>query len=1213
MSVTFVNTWVGGWAVADQYVTTAPQNHAVDVPVTNVTSGHWLIAVVGWHGISQIETTVSVGDDAANYWVPIATSYSSNVALNANWAMSSGSSQWTIQSGTFSSDASLSVFGHAQSLRITPAVTSSVPFVNIAGNYVAVTPSNIYTVTAWLFSPTGYASVEVGVALENGSHTYFTSLLGAPTYVPPNTWVPVTYSTKISSAAAFAAAQILINNSPAPSNIMYLGQATLTNGNGYSANTRTTIWAAPNVTPPKNVFATPLGQVTGLNVQVYEFAGLPTWYNKDTSFVSFINSSSTLNLSVTPTQSDFIVAAATGSNASWFLSRVHTGWSSSYWSSFNNGVDTVGDTYMVTTWKTSSSPTSAFFYGIFAINTNPVFVTNTGGWVASNSTLGLSTSPVYTSATTHNMTITPNGTSTTVGAFIGNTSAPSVTVGQTYLGEAYFHTSPTVGNLSAKVSLTWLTSAHATISSVTSPVTTVFGTTSVTWWNAAVQAQAPATAAFVSLHLSVQGHPAVSKVVNVGRATVTQVSNAATSLSGTMVGIKTVPTVPVQPSSTWPSVKFEAAFGQPSGLPPDQLVWTDISDRLFSFTLDRGRQYELNALESAQANMNLRNDDGKLTPGSSAAGAFQVQVYTPIRITAQWNNKIYGIYRGYMERWPQTWEDIHYGIVPGIGVDAWAMFTTQLRSILQNEILLDDPFGYWPLDDAKGQSTAINLGTFTGNGQVPLQQITSLFGTGTTSASATFGANTMPLVGDAGTNWEVKNLTSTQGNNGWCLRYAGSYLPPLTLNPTFVWRSFPQFNGPLTVAGARSAIFTLVGSNNQPIISVWMDPGTGVHVTTWNGTTLVQTDHTPSSTFGYAANALYFLLMTPTTFTLYINGTDTLTGTESFFTNCATITLNGRTDNISHGQFANMSFSHVAVFPRPLDYSRFVTYSFSATNGMAGDFGDWRISRLLSYVGWSQAARIYGDQGNQQMSGATDIAGQDVATAINNIAQTEQALNYVDRNGYIVYRTRFHALDRTSSVTFGQNVAGGEIPYLISLSLDYDPQYVLNDIQTTHKGTPTFSFSGTANSSSSTVQINVTNLDSINRFSDRSLQVTSYFSDVNQSINLSNWLLSQYSYPHMRVAQVEVNPAALPSTFSTLLSLDIGDFVTLKMTPFGANNVINLKVMIIGIHHDVERKTGKWIMRFDIMPQQIAALQTVSLKLDDPVLGKLDAGNVIGW
>ena len=45
----------------------------------------------------------------------------------------------------------------------------------------------------------------------------------------------------------------------------------------------------------------------------------------------------------------------------------------------------------------------------------------------------------------------------------------------------------------------------------------------------------------------------------------------------------------------------------------------------------------------------------------------------------------------------------------------------------------------------------------------------------------------------------------------------------------------------LTVeTGNRTAIMTMVGQTNRPILSVWMDPGTGVHVTTWNGITGAQ-------------------------------------------------------------------------------------------------------------------------------------------------------------------------------------------------------------------------------------------------------------------------------------------------------------------------------------------------------------------------------------
>lgn len=1213
MSFSFVNNWFNAWSVADGFVTTAPANHSLMVPVSNVTAGHWLIACVAWHAVPEIEATVSVGDDATNYWIPLATSYSSSASfsINPNWAFSSGASNWTIQGASYTSSTAIMYGTNSKSLQLTPTSGSSA--VNIASTYEAITASDFYTATLYVYSPTGYQSVQAGIAYENSSHVYIGSILGPATYVPPNTWTTITVSGQVPTTAVYGAVQFLALNHPQPWNIMYLGQGVLNAGQGYSADTRVAIWAAPNVSVPTNVFVAPLNQVTALACEIFEFAGLPTWLHRDAIGNTFINGSSNVTVTVNPTQADLIVAAGANNNISYQMNRVRSGWSAYHYTFDSNGVDTVGDIYLLGTWTQGSTPTSAKFYGVLPINSNPLFVTNLAGWQASNSTIALSSTPTLTSSTTHNMKITPNGTSATVGALMGNTSAPSVTAGQTYLGEAYIHAPFATGSFSVTVSMTWLTSGHATISSITSSPTTVVGATStaaITFYNAIVQGIAPATAAFASLHVNALGHLAASKTFNVLRGSVTKTENNNVGIAAVSVGFQLTPTSPTQPTSTWPRLSLEVGFGQASGTPPDQIVWTDISDRLYGVSLDRGRQYELNALEAAEANFVLRNDDGKLTPGSSAVGAYNVQVYNPVRVTALWQGKVYGIYRGFMERWPQTWIDAHYGLVPAIGVDAWAMYVTELRSIVQNEFLLDAPFGYWPLGDAKGNSSAVNLGI--SHGQYPLKSTPSLIGVAA-SATVSFGSNAMPLVGDSGTCWEVKGLTSSQSNNGWNLQYGGPFLPPLIVNPTIVWRAFPEYTGPAPVPGNRLAIMTMVGASNQPMLSVWMDDGTGIHVTTWNGATGAQTDHTPSSSFGYSFNAQYFLNMTPSTFTLYLGGSDTLTGTESFEQNWANVTFNGRIDNFNHGQYGNLAVTEIAIFDRPVDYSRFVTYNFSAVNGMANDAGDWRVSRFLSYINWSTPAKIYTDNSDQRMSGATDIAGQDVATAINNIAQTEAAFNWVDRNGYVTYRTRSHVLDRPVQATFGENTAAGEIPYLVTVELDYDPQYIQNDIQITHLGTPAFSSTGEASSASSSVQINITNQSSITQFSDRSLQLTSYFNTVAQSINLANWLLNQYSYPHMRVAQVEITPGSNPTTFTKLLNLEIGDRVILNRRPIGANNVISLNVMIIGIHHDIEWKSGKWVMKFDLMPQQIAALQTVSLTLDDPVLGKLDSGNVIGW
>lgn len=1203
----------GAWSVPDQRISKVPQppiNHNLQIPVSAVANGDWLIALIGWQQIGSIPTTVSVGDDAVNQWQPIATSPATeiNAVLNANPNFASGLTGWGALGATATVATNTVYPGNAQSIKMVPLGGTNTR-AYLQSTPVTVAAQQFYTGSMWVYSPAGYADAISFVTWQN-SGTPITSILSTVTVVPPGAWTQIVVSGASPATANQALVGVQFNNSPQPGDIFYVGRGTLTPGAGFSANTRCAIWAAPNVrSSVTTVSVCPLGQVTAIAAEVLDVTGMPAWLQTNTSATGLAKASSALSVSVTPTANSFVVSAGALDNLTYTLNQLRAGWSSaSYLKTVTNGVDTNGDVAVIGRTQTTNAAITASFYGVNPINSNPDFVLNTTGWQAVNGTLALS-SLGFISA--HSALLTPNGTSSSVTAQLAHATAPGVTVGLTYLGNTWIQA--TGSTASVKIGIEWLTGGLATISTTFSADSSIPADGS--WYNLIIQATAPATAAVASLHVTIDGTPPVTRKLNIAEGAITTVTDANVDLAGAVAAFQMVPTSePVQPNANWPDVRLEAAFGQPASTPPDQLVWTDISTRLLAWSTDRGRQYELNALQTGQVSLTLRNDDGYLTPGSSLDPG--LAVYTPIRLTGLYSHRVYGIFQGFMERWPQTWVDAHFGIVPATGVDAWAMFTATLNTTVFQEVILDRPVCYWPCAAGSASSSAVNLGVSTN--QTPLVVTKSPFGAG--SSTSSFGDTSMQLNGDTNPNWACSGLTSTQGNNGYSLVYSGPSLPPLS-GPGITIRFFSHivFTGPQTVQTIY--LFTMVG-NNGPILALTMDSGGGFHILTWNANTGVMTDHGSIGFSIFNQTALFTIEVTATGFSYTLDGGipggSNLTGSDTLATSWSYFNLNGRNDSFAVGNFGNVSFSHIAIYNRPLNITRQITHWLSGNNGMLFDYGDYRVSRLISYLNWAPPQRIYADSqvaslsngtAPMQMGGLIDIDGQVVGSAITNIAQTEQALLYVDRNGYLVYRIRQAATNQGIQAVLGENTATGELPYRVTLELDYDPQYINNDVQVTHVGIGQVQTSIFATGS---VNISLKNVASINLFGDHSLQVNSYFANVIESINLANYLLSQYSTPIMRVAQVELIPGANPAQFATVLGLDIGDRITLNRRPIGAPP-ISLSVMIIGIHHDVEWKSGKWTTKLDLMPASIAVLATKALTLNDAVLGKLDSGNVVSW
>lgn len=1179
---------------------------------TNVTT---LAAPVASAVTASINIAVSGSSPpaAGNVWYISNAGVSQPRVLNQNpyFTTTPALTGWTGTNGTFSSSTA-QMYNTFPSVRITPnGTSSSVTLRTDTSHLVSVVPNQFYAASGYLYCPTGINFTAAEILWYNSSLTNISTSIGSPyTYIPPGEWTQVTNLAQAPTGAAFASVGVGAFNRPNAWDFFYAAQVTLNKTQGWSSTAQCSIWAAPNVSPSTTqVSVSPLGQVTALASIVWQVNNMPTWLTTDTLAATFTNESSTTSLTLTPSQADFVVSmAAAERSQQWTTDYAHIGgWDLSYsasWGTTNN-TTVEGDVYIkVAAQPATSGASTPLFYSINPLNNNPVFAASVTGWTATNATLssitGFTNPSVYhadTRLTTNNCALVkPAGGFSALNMYANLATAPAVTPGLDYTVEGYFFSPP--GWTSNVLAIQWLNGSRTLLSTA---VSSNFTLGSSAWANTSFTAVAPPGAAFATPTFGQNGSPPTSATTYVGRLTLTQANNNLLDLSQTIVGLQLNPQAPAIVNPLWPYLKLEAAFGYPSSTPPDQLQYVDISTRLLSVNLQRGRQYELNSLQAGTANFVLRNDDGYLTP-SNTQSPYTIQAYTPIRLTAIWQGKSYPVFVGYMERWPEVWSDPHWGEVNAVGVDAWAMFVGIMPSIVKGERLIDGPAGYWPCGDGNSSSTAINIGVM-GN-STPLQVVQAASGPG--AGTQAFGDSSIKLVGDSGTNWALSGLLSSQGSQGFSLTYSGVPLPPTDVGVTVTWWMKVPYTGPVTTA-ARSAIFTATGPTG-PIIQVWMDNGAGIHVSTWNVNTGVRTDHAPSSAAGWADQVVPMsLIFFDTEYTLYIGNSEILTGADTMANIWNQFSFCGQTDNFTNDFYTNMAISHIAVYPRMLGFSRIVTYNFTGINGMANDYGDWRVSRFLSYMLWTVPHRVYYDALTGLLGGATGIEGQNIGAAIGNVADTERALLYIDKAGYMVYKTRNHILDRGVQATFGENTAAGELPYLIDVELDYDPQYVYNDIQVTHQGTPEF-----GSTTTSSPVIYVKELSSINQYGDRSQQLTSLFNQVTQSVDLANWMGNQYAQPKARVQQIKFTPGRLPTLFNTLLQLDIGDRVIFNRRPVGANS-ITLDVIIIGVHHDIDWSSNNWVVTFDLMPTAVATLTLMSLTLNDPVLGQLDAGNVFNW
>lgn len=103
----------------------------------------------------------------------------------------------------------------------------------------------------------------------------------------------------------------------------------------------------------------------------------------------------------------------------------------------------------------------------------------------------------------------------------------------------------------------------------------------------------------------------------------------------------------------FPTVTVNCAF---ASNPMSTPTWVNISTRAREFGVHRGRQFELDRVQTGTAQIRLSNQDRALDPNNAASTYFpNVIPMRRIKVEAIWNSTIYPVFTGFVEDWPQTW------------------------------------------------------------------------------------------------------------------------------------------------------------------------------------------------------------------------------------------------------------------------------------------------------------------------------------------------------------------------------------------------------------------------------------------------------------------------------------------------------------------------------------------------------------------------------
>jgi len=136
------------------------------------------------------------------------------------------------------------------------------------------------------------------------------------------------------------------------------------------------------------------------------------------------------------------------------------------------------------------------------------------------------------------------------------------------------------------------------------------------------------------------------------------------------------------------------------------------------------------------------------------------------------------------------------------------------------------------------------------------------------------------------------------------------------------------------------------------------------------------------------------------------------------------------------------------------------------------------------------------------------------------------------------------------------------------MRLDYDPTYVINEVEIARDGAS---------------PLVVQDPNSQRKYFARSFSRSTYTQSGSDAKDMADYILDRYIEPHARTEQVVLTPARYPAAYVAVLSLEIGDLVTVKRRTT-QGNVFSLDCYVDRIEHHFDAQTADWVTTLNLSP-----------------------------
>jgi hypothetical protein len=585
-------------------------------------------------------------------------------------------------------------------------------------------------------------------------------------------------------------------------------------------------------------------------------------------------------------------------------------------------------------------------------------------------------------------------------------------------------------------------------------------------------------------------------------------------------------------------------------------------------------------------------------------------------------------FSGFLERLPQSWDELLRGKVEATIVDAWAGVNYVPNPILIDEIQNDDPGWYWPCTDPAGSQAAANQAQ--GN-QNPLFLVRSKYGAG--SATEAFGGNSSAILGAQGTllltssgsfrassqsgMWGQVVTSATAYNQGYGLQCLDTTFPSIADGITI--EGWFQIEG-IATSAALGTLLGIAGTSQDQFITFTTGPDVAGGLVFGYTTATGASAQTGVADPGAGNIFQLVVTLTQDTYEIFYNGAAAVNGSFSSpippgftYLMCSMLGVQGAGtpigSNFDGGAYSGFT-GHVAVWDRILSQQRINTHWLAGSTALAGEASSGRIERLLQ-AGQATGRRVILQEAGTNVDAVVscqDISGSPASQDVANITTSlVPAVFYITPPGEMYHLAKQFAWNQPVVWVLGQDVASGQIPFRGDLVFDWDPTRIVNEIQLTQLDDQSVTVpSVTAEETASQLE-----------YGTISYQQTGYLENDSLSplnagpglTDLADYLATTFAAPRLRLSAITVEASSNPTLWPFVLGVSPGDMITVNRV--AQNDVI---VSVTGRVTQTDRTfesgmspTASVSLLIDPAPEGN------TLQLDDPVNGLLNGANCLGW